>query len=298
MSIKTSFSIKDLENLSGVKAHTIRMWEKRYGILAPERSDTNIRAYNHESLQKLLNVALLNERGIKISKIATMTNEQIFQSVRELALKEIDPRQSINSFKISMLNFDEKLFHDTYNQLLATSSFREIFLNVFRTFIHEIGLLWMSNSITPAHEHFISMLIKQKLLINIERAQTIPTTSKKTFVLFLPLNELHELGLLYIHLELLVMGHKSVYLGPSVPTENLTEVQKALGRITYISYFTVEPAKEEVAKYLQEFNEVILQPSKGKLHVLGRNVELTDAFFKEQPSIKSYATIEELLEII
>lgn len=295
MGIKTSFSIKDLENLSGVKAHTIRIWEKRYGLLEPERSDTNIRSYNQQNLQKLLNVALLNERGVKISKISAMAEEEIFQNVRELALKKTDPRQSINSFKLAMLNFDEKLFHDTYNQLLAVHSFREIFLNIFLTFIQEIGLLWMSNVITPAHEHFISNLIKQKLLINIERAQSIPASTENTFVLFLPLNELHELGLLYVHLELLLKGHKSVYLGPSVPIESLVEVQRVFKKSIFISYFTVEPPKEEVIKYLRSIQEHVLDMNKEALHILGRNAPNSDEKAIKGLSIYVYDDIINLI---
>lgn len=295
MSIKTFFSIKDLENLSGVKAHTIRIWEKRYGILEPERSDTNIRSYSQKNLKKLLNVALLNQKGVKISKVSAMTDEEIFRNVRELALKNTDPRQSINSFKLSMLNFDEKLFHDTYNQLLAIHSFREIFLNIFLTFIEEIGILWMSNVITPAHEHFISTLIKQKLLVNIERAQNNPAESEHTFVLFLPINELHELGLLYVHLELLLKGYKSVYLGPSVPVESLVDVQKVFKKSVFVSYFTVEPSKENLQSYLDLIQAKVLNENDDSLHLLGRNIADLPRGKQKTNSITVYDDIVSLI---
>ena len=271
MSIKNFFSIKDLENLSGVKAHTIRIWEKRYGLLEPMRSDTNIRNYDQLSLQKLLNIALLNEHGLKVSKIAKLSEQEMYQHVRELVVEKDQSAHAVNAFKMSMMNFDRQLFDNTYNQLLAQSSFREIFLKVFLKLLEDIGLLWMSNTITPAHEHFISTLIKQKLLINIERVQGVKGDSNRTFVLFLPQNEIHELGILYVHFELLLKGYESIYLGPSVPVETLTELQKIFDKIDYISYFTVEPTVEKVGDFISEISDKILVARQEKLHVLGRN---------------------------
>ena len=199
MGIKTSFSIKDLENLSGVKAHTIRIWEKRYNLLIPQRSDTNIRTYDLDNLQKILNVVLLYENGMKVSKIAALSETEMHQKVRELVVEKNSSKHAINLFKISMFNFDQQLFDNTFNQLLTQNSFRDIFLNVILSLLEEIGILWISKTITPAHEHFITTLIKQKLLINIERIQSINPDSEKTFVLFLPMHEVHDIGLLYVH---------------------------------------------------------------------------------------------------
>ena len=178
MSIKVSFSIKDLENLSGVKAHTIRIWEKRYNLLEPMRSDTNIRSYDLANLQKILNVALLIENGYKVSKIASIKEDELYRKVRELMIEKSDSLHSVNSFKLAMLNFDQQLFDHTYNQLLAQSSFREIFLNVFLRLLNDIGMLWVTKTITPAHEHFISSLVKQKIILNTERIQTLEKSNK------------------------------------------------------------------------------------------------------------------------
>jgi DNA-binding transcriptional MerR regulator len=277
MSIKTSFSIKDLENLSGVKAHTIRIWEKRYNLLIPERTDTNIRTYDLDNLQKILNVVLLYENGYKVSKIAALDEVEMRQKVRELVVERNNSKHAINLFKISMLNFDQQLFDNTFNQLLTQSSFREIFLNVILNLLEEIGILWVSKTITPAHEHFITTLIKQKLLINIERVQSINIEEKKTAVLFLPMNEIHDIGLLYIHFELLLKGCRSVYLGPSVPTDNLKELQATFNDIYYISYFTVEPTTERLESFLIDFDETVLQARNEKLHILGRNTKSLDS---------------------
>ena len=140
--IKQDFTIKDLENISGIKAHTIRIWEKRYSLLQPQRSDTNIRYYSHQNLQKLLNIVLLNKNSFKISKIAEMSEESIVLNARELAFKVAVNDEAINSFKLSMFQFDKVLFNNTYNKLLHKKTFREIFKDVFMPFLEHIGLLW------------------------------------------------------------------------------------------------------------------------------------------------------------
>ncbi|WP_340074468.1 MerR family transcriptional regulator [Leptobacterium sp. I13] len=272
--IITKFSIKDLENLSGIKAHTIRIWEKRYNILTPSRTDSNIRYYDVKSLQKLLNVTLLYNAGVKISKIAKYDKHELQSKVREHVSKNENPDHSVALLKMAMLNFDQSLFEQTYNQLVADTSFRTVFLEVFVPILHNIGLQWQSDAIIPAHERFITNLIMQKLHVNIERAQKIaPVHTDKTYVLYLPVNETHELGLLYIHYELLVKGYRSIYLGPSVPIDNLKTVQDSHKRICFISYFTVQPILEDILVYLKEMNEELLLPANNELWILGRKTE-------------------------
>jgi DNA-binding transcriptional MerR regulator len=162
-SIKQDFTIKDLENISGIKAHTIRIWEKRYNLLKPNRTDTNIRYYSPENLTKLLNIVLLNNNDFKISKIAAMTDDEILLKSRELAFSNAVSDEAINSLKLSMYQFDKVLFNNTYNTLLQKKTFREIFKNVFIPFLEQIGMLWHTDTLLPAHEHFMSNLISQKL---------------------------------------------------------------------------------------------------------------------------------------
>ena len=295
MSIKTSFSIKDLENLSGVKAHTIRIWEKRYNLLRPERSNTNIRTYNQENLMKLLNVSLMIQYGYKISKIAQISDLEMNQKIKELAIEKDNSLLAINSFKLAMMNFDQTLFDATFNQLLTQSSFREIFLNVFLKLLEEIGVLWLTKTISPAHEHFISNLIKQKLLINIERVQQSNISANKIFVMYLPMNEIHELGLMYIHFELLLKGYKSIYLGQSVPIESLKDLQAQYSDITFISYFTVKPNIDKVKDYLTSFHSQLLSKSNDRLLIIGRN---TDSIGKNDlpPQVEKFENILNLIE--
>ncbi|UOB18294.1 MerR family transcriptional regulator [Abyssalbus ytuae] len=267
--VKDNFSIKDLENLSGIKAHTIRIWEKRYRLLSPKRTNTNIRYYSLGSLQKLLNITMLYNNGYKISRIAEIPEDKIPVLVREIVSENSIKDQSINSFKLAMVNFDQGLFSKTYNNLLSSKTFREIFYDVFIPLLEELGLLWQTDTITPAHEHFITGLIKQKIIINIERLQVNDSgKNNKVFVLFLPENEIHEIGLLYLNYEILLRGYQSIYLGPTIPMESLTDLLKYFSNITFLSYFTIEPNKERINTYLQKFNDTLLTEN-NKLWVLG-----------------------------
>ena len=204
--IKKNFSIRDLENISGIKAHTIRIWEKRYNLLSPERSKTNIRFYSHQNLQKLLNIVLLNNNNYKISKISQMSYDQINTTARELAFNNSLNDDAINSLKLSMFKFDKVLFNTTYNSLLNKKTFGEIFKDIFIPFLEHLGLLWQTETILPVHEHFISNLITQKVQINTDELKYTQISSDKVYILFLPENEIHELGLLYLNYELVLRG--------------------------------------------------------------------------------------------
>lgn len=268
--IKTTFSIKDLENLSGIKAHTIRIWEKRYNILEPNRTDTNIRLYDTANLQKLLNVTLLTNHGYKISKISQYPVEKIPQLVSEIVSTKTVKNHAISAFKMAMMHFDHTLFFSTYDKLLSEKTFREVFYEVFLPLIEEIGILWQTDTITPAHEHFISHLIKQKLLINIATLQIQePRYNDKIFVLFLPEHEIHDLGLMYINYEILLQGYQTIFLGESLPIENLLALKHSFENITFVSYFTVEPNPNEVNSYIKEIKEKVLNDD-SKMWVTGR----------------------------
>jgi DNA-binding transcriptional MerR regulator len=275
-SVKTVFSIKDLENLSGIKAHTIRIWEKRYNILQPMRSETNIRNYDLANLQKLLNVVLLNSYGYKISRIAEYSSEKIELIVREIISEKSVKNHAINAFKMAMINFDQALFFNTYNNLLSEKSFRDVFYDVVIPLMNEVGLLWQAGTISPAQEHFMSFLIKQKLLLNTEKLQILePTRTDKVFVLYLPENEIHELGLMYLNYEILLNGYKTIYLGESVPISSLVDMKKYFDSIVYVSYLTVEPTKDALNEYVEEVESKIIDDNT-KVVFLGRMIEFID----------------------
>ena len=161
--IKNSFSIKNLEDISGIKAHTIRIWEKRYNLLSPERTNTNIRKYSLDSLRKLLNITLLYNNGIKISKIAKLSETEIPVLVRDLSLKSKSEQTSINALKLSMINFDSLLFDLTFNEVIKVKDFEFVYMKIFVPLMTELGILWQTGAISPSHEHFITNLIKQKI---------------------------------------------------------------------------------------------------------------------------------------
>lgn len=293
--IKKRFSIRDLENLSGIKAHTIRIWEKRYDLLAPERTSTNIRTYSLGSLQKLLNITLLYKSGHKISKIAKIPEENIPRMVREIVAKSSVDHRCINSFKMAMMNFDQALFTKTYDNLRQEKSFDQIFKEIFIPFLTELGLLWQTDTISPPHEHFITNLIKQKILINTEKLQgDAPSKTDKVFVLFLPDNEIHELGLLYLNYEIVRKGYRSIYLGPTVPLENLTEVLNYFDDIRFVSYFTVVPTKDYINDYISDFVKIARPYPTTQLWLLGRQTAHIDS--KDRPKmVKIFTSIEEVL---
>jgi len=296
--IKSSFSIKDLERFTGIKAHTIRIWEKRYNLLEPERTDTNIRTYSLENLQKLLNISYLNSNGYKISKIAKLKNEQIQATVNEISKKTNILNPAINELKLAMLNFDLEKFYGTYSKLQSEKSFKDIFYDVFIPLLSEIGTLWQTDIITPAHEHFITTLIRQKIILNTELIQMdYNPVPNKTFVLYLPENEIHELGLMFINYEVISHGYQSIFLGQSVPIDNLVDLIGLDSEIIFISYFTINPEIENIEAYLKEFHEKILSHGNSKFWILGRMIEFIDT--KTLPeTIITFNSIEDLVKTL
>jgi DNA-binding transcriptional MerR regulator len=296
--VKKSFSIRDMENLSGIKAHTIRIWEKRYNLFSPERTDTNIRTYNLASLQKLLNITLLYNNGYKISKIAKLSEEKIPVLVRDIVAEKSEKSHALNSMKLAMLNFDQALFLQTYNGLMKEKSFTQIFNEVFIPLLNELGLLWQTHTISPAHEHFIANLIKQKIYIHTEQLQLKePTQKDKVFVLFLPENEIHELGLLYLNYQLALRGYKTVYLGQTMPIENLVDLLKYYSNIRFVSYFTVAPTKDDLEEYFKSFSEVLEMAPDSKLFVLGYQIQtITEKTLPKAVSV--FKSIEQFIQIL
>lgn len=295
--IRSRFSIKDLENFSGVKSHTIRIWEKRYALLSPERTDTNIRYYSLESLKKLLNISLLNGEGIKISKIAAYDADTFDKVLKEIVFDKVNKNQFINQWKIAMLNYDVALFEEAYNKIAEVLSFSDIFKNYLIPFLGDIGLLWQSGSINPTHEHFISNLIRQKILIITYHLQLKEVKKKeKLFVLFLPDNEVHDLGLNYLQYEILNAGYKSIMLGASVPIHSLKPFINDEQEVVFISYFTVEPQLDKIPEYFEKFTNEILINNKAKFHVLGKQISLLDKDIKIQKQITLYHSLDDIIK--
>ena len=294
--IKKNFSIRDLENISGIKAHTIRIWEKRYNLLSPERSKTNIRYYSHQNLQKLLNIVLLNNNNYKISKISEMNDELINITARDLALNTTINYDAINSLKLSMFKFDKVSFNTTYNKLLDKKNFREIFNEVFIPFLEHLGLLWQTETILPVHEHFISNLITQKIQINTDELKYTKISSDNVFILFLPANEIHELGLLYLNYELVLRGHRTIYLGQNLPLNNLNIFFDIHDKITFVASMTVRPYDDDIVEYFDTLDSIISTTSHTLIAIGKKVMQFSSNNFKSQISL--YPSISELLKEI
>src|SRR6056300_927416 len=269
--IKSTFSIKNLENLSGIKAHTLRIWEKRYNLLEPERTDTNIRRYSLDSLKRLLNVTLLYNHGFKISKIASLNEEEIPELVRSMALKSNSEQVAINAFKLSMINFNYDLFDTNYNEILQHHDFQYVFLNVFMPLMRELGILWQTGAISPSHEHFITNLIKQKIHLQTELLQRKKPKRGEhpLFVIFLPENEIHELGVLYLNYLILNSGFRTIFLGQSLQTTSLETLYSYNTKFYFVTYLTVEPNKDEIMPFISQFHENLLKDRDSKLLIFG-----------------------------
>jgi DNA-binding transcriptional MerR regulator len=234
----TQFSIKDLEKISGIKAHTLRIWEQRYGILKPTRTDTNIRCYCNEELKNILNVSLLNNNGYKISKIATLSKAQIADEVNKIVNSDTPDSEQIEGLIISMVDMDELRFEKIISNNILRTGFSHTIEAVIYPFLHKIGLMWQTGSINPAQEHFISNLIRQKLIVAIDGVIVPENKKQKKFILFLPDGELHEVSLLYFTYLIKSKGHQVIYLGQSVPFIDLQRVYSIREPHYIVSVFT------------------------------------------------------------
>jgi len=294
--VKSNFSIKNLENLSGIKAHTLRIWEKRYNLLEPERTDTNIRRYSLDSLRKLLNVTLLYNHGFKISKIASLNADEIPKLVRSIALKSNSEQVSINAFKLAMINFDYELFDSNYEEIQQHHDFEYIFMQIFMPLMKELGILWQTGAISPTHEHFITNLVKQKIYLQTERLQRdkAKNEDQPIFVLFLPENEIHELGILYLNFLILSKSYRTIFLGQSLQSSSLQTLYSYDTTFNFVSYLTVEPNKEEIMPFLKDFHKQLLENQKSKLILFGpQQVEIVKEELPEQ--IEMYRSVESFI---
>ena len=267
--IKDSFFIQDLEIYSGVKAHTIRIWEKRYDLLNPTRLNRNIRKYSLLDLQKLLNVSLLYSNGYKISKISKLTEEELQEECRSLSAETIQKNYFVNKLIVCMYGFDTLVFEEIYVELSATMSFDKIFTDVYIPMLNHIGLLWQTDAIQPVHEHFISSLITQKILLNTSLISGIPNSDNdEVFVLFLPEGEIHEIGLMFLNLVLKKQGFKTVYLGSSLPIDNIEFVINKFSKVSLICAFMIDKTPEEKTTFIETVKKLVVKPDH-KIQIVG-----------------------------
>ena len=214
------FTIKDLENLSGIKAHTIRIWEQRYTFLKPQRTATNIRYYSNQELKMLLNISLLNKYGYKISHINRMKNEELREKLLSLSGSQAQQERIVNDLIQHMIDLNIDEFEKVLDQFISTRGIEKAITYIIFPFLERIGILWLTDHINPAQEHLITNIIRQKIIVGIENIVT-PLELKTTVLLFMPENEHHELGLLFMNYLLKSRGVKTIYLGANVPLSDL-----------------------------------------------------------------------------
>jgi len=249
------YSIKDLEKITGIKAHTIRIWEKRYGIVEPSRTQTNIRFYSDEDLRHLMNVAILNKYGNKISNIQSISPGKINQCVIDLTHQDLDNDHQVDNLVMAMIEIDEQRFDKIISSSIIKHGFDYTFENLLYKFLEKIGILWQIGAVNPGQEHFITHLIRQKIILAIDGQQEY-RDDYKTFVLFLPENEYHEIALLYLHFLIRKAGHKVIYLGQNVPLLNLKDVLE-IHKVDYLltSVASVLPV-EMISETLNELGQL------------------------------------------
>lgn len=257
------FSIKEVEALTGIKAHTLRIWEQRYAMIAPRRTETNIRYYDEQDLKKLLNVSLLNRNGYKISEIAEMSETAMKNAVLQLSQEKGDFENQMQALTLTMLELNEAAF----DKLIATSilqmGLEKTMINVVFPFFRSIGIMWQTGSINPAHEHFITNIIRQKLIVAIDGQPINGDNWSKKFMLYLPEGEFHEIGLLFANYAIRVRGGKVIYLGSSVPFGDLKvvfDVYKPDYLFTVITspLLNGESVQSYLDKLSQRFKETII----------------------------------------
>lgn len=245
------YSIKDLERISGIKAHTLRIWEQRYNILTPERTQTNIRYYNNYNLKKIINVALLNNNGFKISAIAKMSDSELLKEVERFLNDYKKESDQVDHLVLCLMDLDESKFEQIMNNAIIHFGFEDTMEKIIFPFFRQMGNLWLLGIINPAQEHYISNLIRQKIIVGIDRITTRPGIQARKILLYLPQLELHEMGLLYAHYLSKLRGHQCFYLGQSVPLEDLTAICKQLKPDQILSIFTAPNAEIDLNEYLR-----------------------------------------------
>ncbi|MBC6365651.1 MerR family transcriptional regulator [Algoriphagus sp. AK58] len=288
----STYSIKDLEQLSGIKAHTLRIWEQRYSLLSPKRTDTNIRFYDDDDLKLILNVALLNDNGFKISKIASMESQEIREEVMKLTERSLTHDDQIHALTICMIEMDEERFDKILSTNIIKLGFEQTMLNIIYPFMSKIGVLWQTGAINPAQEHFMSNLVRQKLIVAIDGQ--ISQGGGKKFLLFLPEGELHEISLLFASYLIKSKGHKVIYLGQSTPNDDLLSVFKLHQPEFLLTVITTSPSSEYVQEYVNALAERF---SSSQILVTGYQVIGQDLIFPKNVRQMNYIRdIKELLE--
>lgn len=243
-----SYSIAELEQFSGVKANTIRIWERRYSLLDPHRTETNIRYYDDEHLRTIINTVSLMRHGHKISKISKYTDEDIARELEAIFENSIPTDDHfevyVNTLLVAALEFNEINFDKSFSNAILRYGLHQTYIKIIYPLLGRVGMMWGKNEMNPAQEHFISNLCKQKLFSALDGLPAAPD-SAPLWVLFLPQDEDHEIGLLFANYVLRSQGVRVVYLGQNVPQPSLEAAVEQL-QAKNILFFIVQTKPNEV----------------------------------------------------
>jgi DNA-binding transcriptional MerR regulator len=288
----SNYSIRDLEQLSGIKAHTLRIWEQRYNIITPKRTETNIRIYDDQDLKLVLNIALLKEHEYKISEIAKLSAERLSKEVITVSEKKHTYPDQIHALTIAMIDLDEAQFEKIMATNILKFGFEDMMINIIYPFLSRIGILWITGSIGPAQEHFISNLIRQKLIVAIDGQVLRPNAHAKKFVLYLPEGELHELSLLFANYVLRARHNKVIYLGQTLPFDELVFVCESQKPDYIFTAITSHPAQDETQGYVSKLEKRFpdIRVLLAGYQVIGQGIEI-------RSDTKIITHINQLIEI-
>ena len=223
------YSIRDIDKLSGIKAHTIRVWERRYGIVKPQRTGTNRRRYGDEELRRIINISILRRNGFKISAIARLSDSDIEGKVSYLSKEVFNSDTQIDSMVKAMVDLNEKALNDLLNRSMMNRGLEETMTALVFPFLKRIGFMWQTGSADTGSEHFVSNIFRQKLIASIENLSPVLKPKSKKVILFLPEKEMHEMGLLFFHYLVKKAGHESLYLGQSTPLSSVVSESRQWG---------------------------------------------------------------------
>lgn len=287
------YSIKDLEKLSGIKAHTLRIWEQRYGLIVPKRTVTNIRYYDDEELKSLMNIALINKNGYKISHIARMNREQIAEKAASVSINNLAFDTQSDSLTIAMIEMDEYRIERIINTNIQQVGFETTMLEVIFPFLDKLGLLWLTGSISPAHEHFITALIRQKVISVIDSEPLPMGKDVKKFLLYLPEGEHQELSLLFMQYLLKSRRHSVLYLGLGIGLNDLQDVY-LLRKPDYIFTMVSESfQRQPVQQYVD-----ILSGLFPDCQILMTGHQVVNQPVKERPNITILKSLDDTIHFL
>jgi len=290
-----SYQISDLERLSGIKAHTIRIWEKRYNLIEPHRTSTNIRYYDDAQARKLLKVSTLLAQGIKISKISKLSEKEInfrIQELQNVVSEDAICTGFINELISTMLSFDEIGFDKTFSSAVIRFGMHEAMLKVFYPFLHKTGLMWSTEEAMPAQEHFALCVIRRKLITAIDGLPA-PTKRSKSFVLFLPTEEWHESGLLFADYIIRTHGYKTIYLGQNVPAKNLIDVIENIKPTHLITFYIARRDPQSIVSDL-----TLISKKHAGINLIVAGSYPMDQLVKKTKKITFLSSPSELLKLL